>query len=283
MQILNTIKKYIKGKIKSIRLRYIRWRYTFSPDQLQAFLTNLGIKSGDVIMVHSSTKGFEAFDGKITDIIYVLKKIVGKDGTLLMPTMPFTGTAIEYAQSGKIFDVKKTPSRMGMISELFRRMPEVRRSAHPTHAVAAWGSLAEELLSEHHNCTTPCGRRSPYGRLLDVNGKILLLGTGIGVLTFFHAVEEILEEHIPISPFTEEKFVMQSKTESDKLVKIETRLFNPGVSKRRNLDVLIPELKSKGYWRESRLGTLKVVLLNANDILDVITEMSKNGKYCYEQ
>ncbi len=283
MQTLNTLKKYVKGKIKLIRLRYFRWRYAFSADQLQDFLTNLGVKSGDILMVHSSTKGFEAFNGKITDIIDVLKKIVGENGTLLMPTMPFTGTAIEYAQSGKIFDVKKTPSRMGIISELFRRMPEVRRSAHPTHAVAAWGALADELLAEHHNCTTPCGRQSPYGRLLDVNGKILLLGTGIGVLTFFHAVEEILEKHLPISPFTEEKFMMQSKTESNKLVKTETRLFNPYVSKRRNLDVLIPELKSKGYWRESKLGMLNVVLLNANDVLNVITEMSKSGKYCYEQ
>ncbi len=283
MQSLNTLKKHIKGKLKSARLRYIRWRYTFSSNQLQTLLTDLGIESGDVLMVHSSIKGFEAFDGKVTDIIFALKKVVGDDGTLLMPTIPFAGTAIEYAQSEKIFDVKKTPSRMGIISELFRRMPEVSRSVHPTHAVAACGTLADKLLAKHHDCITPCGRQSPYGRLLEVDGKILLLGTGIGVLTFFHTVEDILEKHLPISPFTEEKFIMHSKTESNELVKTETRLFNPDVSKQRNLDVLIPELKSKGEWREAKLGMLNVVLLNANGILNVITEMSKNGKYCYEQ
>ena len=282
IQILNKLKKGTKGKLKSIHLSYVRRQHAFSSSQLQDLLVTLGIENGDVLLVHSSMEGFKAFDGKITDIISVLQRSVGSDGTLLMPTMPFTGTAVEYIQLGNIFNVKKTPSRMGMISELFRRMPGVSRSIHPTHPVAAWGLHANDLLEDHYKCTTPCGRQSPYGRLLDFNGKILLLGTSVGVLTFFHTVEEILEKDFPFSPFTEKKYSLQSKTESDELVTTEMRLFNPDVSKRRNISILIPELKSKGYWRESKLGTLDVILLNANDILNVMTTMSNNGKYCYD-
>jgi len=282
MHALNKLKKIIKGKLKSIHLGYVRRQYAFSSSQLQTFLSKLGVKDGDVLLVHCSMQGFESFEGKATDIISVLKNSVGKAGTLLMPTMSFTGTAIEYVQSGGVFDVKKTPSRMGLISELFRRMPDVSRSVHPTHAVAAWGVHTKDLLLDHYKCGTPCGRQSPYGRLLDFDGKILLLGTSVGVLTFFHTVEEILEKEFPVSPFTEEKYTMECQTETGELVTTETRLFNPDVSKRRNINVLIPELKSKCAWRDSKLGTLDAILLNANDILSVVTAMSQNGKYCYD-
>ena len=279
---LKNIKKSIKGNLKFFRLSYVRSRYAFSTDQFQYFLQQLGIKNGDVLLVHSSMRGFEAFDGKVTDIISVLQKSIGAEGTLLMPTIPFMGTAIEYMQSGKIFDVRKTPSRMGMISEFFRRMPEVKRSVHPTHAVAAWGSRANDILLDHDKCETPCGRQSPYGKLLDFNGKILLLGTGIRALTFYHTLEEIFEKEIPVSPLTDEKYLMQSKIETGELVATKTRLFNPAISKRRNIDPLIPELKSKGYWRESRVGTLDAILLDANEILKVMATMCNNGQYCYD-
>ena len=279
---LKNIKKSIKGHLKFIRLGYVRRRYAFSVDQFQYFLQQLGIRNGDVLLVHSSMSGFEGFDGKVTDIISVLQKSVGTEGTLLMPTIPFMGTAIEYMQAGKIFDVRRTPSRMGMISEFFRRMPEVKRSVHPTHSVAAWGARVNDILLDHDKCETPCGRQSPYGKLLDFNGKILLLGTGIRALTFYHTLEEIFEKEIPVSPLTDKKYLMQSKTETGELVTTKTRLFNPAVSKRRNIDPLIPELKSMGYWREYRVGTLSAILLDANEILKVMMTMCSNGQYCYD-
>ena len=128
--------------------------------------------------------------------------------------MPFTGSAVEYARSHQIFDVLRTPSRMGLLTELFRRSPGVVRSVHPTHPVAVLGRPANDIVYEHYRSVTPCGVASPFGRLHERQGKILLLGTDISVLTFYHTVEELLEDSFPVSPFTKEVFHLYSKDDA---------------------------------------------------------------------
>ncbi|NJS39886.1 MAG: AAC(3) family N-acetyltransferase [Rhodobacteraceae bacterium] len=59
------------------------------------------------------------------------------------------------------FDAKRTPSEMGLLTELFRRAPGAKRSLHPTHSVTALGPLAEQLTATHHQATTPSGRGTP--------------------------------------------------------------------------------------------------------------------------
>jgi aminoglycoside 3-N-acetyltransferase len=223
-------------------LRYVRWRYRFGPEELLSFLVKLGLRNGDVVLTHISYDRFSAFTGKPTDVIDCLQRVVGNQGTLLMPTIPFTGLAVEYVREGKIFDVLRTPSQMGLVTEIFRRMPGVVRSVHPTHPVAAWGARAQEMISGHENCSTPCGRQSPYGRLLDCEGKILLLGTGIRALTFFH----------------------------------------PDISRKRNIDKLVPALKRRNALRRDTLETVEGILLEAREVLDVLLLMAEGGQYCYD-
>src|SRR5437773_1957507 len=174
------------------------------------------------------------------DIIQVLQEAVGPSGTLLMPTMPFSGTALEYVAKDKVFDVTRTPSQMGLITELFRRSPGVRRSIHPTHPVAAWGYKAKEMLEDHHLAKSPCGRQSPYGKLIEFESKILFLGTDIDVMTFFHTLEEELEPKMPFSPFTKEIFTLRCKDQDGNILVSSTRLFDPIYSRRRDLQKLVP-------------------------------------------
>jgi aminoglycoside 3-N-acetyltransferase len=72
-------------------------------------------------------------------------------------------------------------------------MPEATRSLHPTHSVAACGPLAAELIAGHELATTPCGRGTPYARLLDADGQVLLLGVGLESNTVYHTVEALSE------------------------------------------------------------------------------------------
>ena len=275
-------KRVIKGQLKSLHMRYVRWRYAFNTDQLRIFLHDLGLKNGDVVLVHSSYNKFEGYTGKPMEVIEAIQDIVGQEGTLLMPTMPFSGTAIDYIRSGKPFDVRRSPSRMGLLTELFRRMPDVVRSVHPTHPVAAWGALAQSMIADHHLCNTPCGRQSPFGKLLDHNGRILFLGTGIGVLTFLHTLEEILEPDMPFSAFTDEVFNLASTTGSGAALNTQSRLFDTSVSRKRNPSRLMPELKKSGCWREARIGNLDAILLEAQDVLETARSMAERGIYCYD-
>ena len=274
-------RRAVKGWLKRLRRTWVRRWYCYDRKDFLALLRRVGVRLGDIVIVHSSFDRFEAFNGKPTEIILALQQAVGPLGTLLMPTLPFTGTAVAYVANGGIFDVVRTPSRMGLLTELFRRSPGVVRSVHPTHPVAAWGMRSEEIIAGHHLATTPCGLGSPFTRLLEHGGKILLLGTGIEAMTFFHAVEERLEPEMPFTPFTKETFLLYSKDRDGTVLSSTTRLFAPEWSRLRNLAPLSAALRQRGAWRTARIGGLEVILLGAVDVVDACRDLAKSGVYCY--
>ena len=112
---------------------------------------------------------------------------------------------------------------------------------------------------------------------------MLLLGAPIGALTLFHTAEEMLEPQMPFSPFTSEVFRLSSRTLDGTLVETVTRLFDPAVSRRRNLAKLVPVLGRRGAWSHARLGTLDIILVDAAEVLAAaLRAMASNGQYCYD-
>jgi aminoglycoside 3-N-acetyltransferase len=279
---LKAAKGVVKRQLKAWRLRYARTFHAFTPEDLRHAVRELGVVPGDAVLVHSAYDAFAGFTGKPTDVIAMLQAAVGSEGLLLMPTMAFTGTAVDHVRNGPAFDVARTPSRMGMITELFRRTPGVVRSVHPTHPVAAWGRDAAAVVADHHRATTPCGAHSPFARLHERHGKILLLGVGIESLTFFHTVEEMLESRFPVSPFTREYFDLTSKGVGGAPVATRTRLFEPAVSRRRNLGKLGAALAQRTLVTASRLGQLDIALVTTDAVVTTVEQLADGGIYCYD-
>ncbi len=278
---VKTVKRRFKGWLNERRRRFIHLFRRFSKDEFASVLSRLGIKAGDVLLVHIAYDRFEGFEGTPTDVIKILQNAVSNSGTLLMPTIPFRGSALDYARSKQVTDLVWTPSATGLVTEVFRRMPDVKRSIHPTHPVAAWGIKTAELTRDHHLAETPCGKNSPFLKLLDVGGKMLFLGTGIGPMTFFHGVEEILEPQMPVSPFTAERFELETRDAEGNVWSTNTRLFDPRMSRRRDMHVLEPALRRNGYWKEGRVGGLNVILLESRQVLETCQQMAEHGRFCY--
>jgi len=273
----------LKALAKRTRARYIRTFYSFGPAELARVLHRVGLRPGDSTLVHSSFDAFEGFDGKPSDVIEVLKEAVGPRGLLMMPTIPFAGTAIDWVRSHPVVDLRRTPSRMGLISEIFRRSPDVIRSVHPTHPVAAWGAQAGECVAGHSRARTPCGVGSPYHGLLSSDGNVLLLGVDVNAVTLYHTAEELLESQLRVSPLTRETFTLECVAPDGQISVIETRLFDPAVSRRRNLDRLVPELKQRRAWHEATVGRLSVVLINARQVIEAVAALASRGIYCYDE
>jgi len=260
----------------------MRARYGFGRADLLRAVRDAGIQEGDAVLVHSSMKGFEGFDGTVTDILAVLKDAVGAGGTLLMPALSVSSSALEFAKSGRVFDIRTTPSQSGIITEVFRRSPGVSRSVHPTHSVTVWGKDSEWWIQDHYVACTPCGRGTPYHRLLERDGKVALLATGIAPLTFFHTAEELIEDRMPFSPFTRETYIMNCRVGGKLIPSAPMRLYDPSASGRRTLQPLEAELRSMGAWREARAGTLSVIGLKARDILTAIENLAARKVFCYK-
>src|SRR5262245_32060083 len=162
-------------------------------------LQDLGVKHGDTLMVHSAYDSFHGFSGKPIEVLEMLEDLVALEGTLLMPSMPFTGTAVDYVRSGAITDIARTPSRMGLLTEIFRRQSGTIRIVSPPHPVLARGLQAVAMIQDHETAKSPCGAGSPFEKLLEASGKILFLGTSIETMTFFHYLEERFEDRLTVS------------------------------------------------------------------------------------
>jgi aminoglycoside 3-N-acetyltransferase len=183
---------------------------------LQKDLIALGVRPGGLLLVHSSFRSLKhSFPSDIPlsrhlsrtavrdrpgegerggevggaeTVIRGLLETIGPDGTLLMPSLTFERVTPDHP----IFDIRQTPSNVGIIPETFRLRPGTVRSLHPTHSVCAAGPQAAALIEAHSADTTPCGPHSPFRAIAERNGQILFLGCGLESNTAMHAVEEIV-------------------------------------------------------------------------------------------
>ncbi len=146
----------------------------------------VGVASGDVLLVHSALRKLGPVDGGADTVIDALLDVLGPEGTLVLPT--HTWKVVNAGQP--VFHQTLTPSNVGALTNVFRQRPGVLRSLHPTHSLAAVGPRAAALLEGHACDKTPCPADGPYGRLRDWGGKILMLGVGLQACTFFHGCEE---------------------------------------------------------------------------------------------
>ena len=156
-------------------------------EKMLADLHALGIRRDGFLLVHSSYKSLGAGVESIEQVIQTLRAALGESGTLLIPTLTYSAVPVD----NRVFNLRETPSDVGAISEYFRKMPDVVRSLHPTHSVAAIGANAIPMTVNHEKDTTPVGEYSPFRKLRDVGGQLLMLGCGLKPNTSMHGVEEL--------------------------------------------------------------------------------------------
>ena len=141
------------------------------------------------------------YSGTPEELINELIAFCGSKRTLAMPTFFLGGRtydSIGYYRT-RPFDVRRTPSEMGLLTEVFRRRPGVKRSLHPTHSICALGPRTDELIGTHHLASTRTGERTPFAAMTHRNTAIVGLGVEYyRCLTHTHTAEDLMGEEFPI-------------------------------------------------------------------------------------
>ncbi|WP_435320872.1 AAC(3) family N-acetyltransferase [Haloarchaeobius sp. TZWSO28] len=155
-----------------------------SANAVRTALGDVGIDSGDTVLVHSALSGMAC---EPATLLEALLDVLGSDGTLVVPT--FTPTFRHESPDG-VFDLQESPSEVGYFTELVRRHPESTRNVDPTHSFAALGARAEEFGRLH--ARSSYDRDNVLGRLHDLAAEVLAVGLErFGRrMTFFHYVEQ---------------------------------------------------------------------------------------------
>lgn len=163
--------------------------YSIDRRKLVEAFARLGLRKGMTVCVHSALSRLGHIDGGPAAVIQALMETVTEDGCIVMPSYATLDSVAVYLDQGRVFDVRKTPSAAGALTELFRTWPGVKRSLHPTNAMAAWGKHADMLLAGHELSLTPYGDETPFGRLARMEDSyILMLETC--VLSLLHHLQE---------------------------------------------------------------------------------------------
>lgn len=168
-------------------------------DDIAEKLSDAGIVPSDILLIHSSLKSFGYVSGGPISVINAAKKSVGENGTVVFPTL----VQRDFANAYKNWDIKKSPSDVGLITETFRLLDESIRSDQATHSVAAWGKRAAELTCEHSSYGPRMGvfgdycfsYSSPWQKMYINGAKIVFMGIDMVYNTFKHFTEYMLMEY----------------------------------------------------------------------------------------
>lgn len=143
-------------------------------------LRDLGLARGMDVMVHSSLSSIGHVEGGAATVIDGLLGIIGKSGTLLMPSFNH--------RRAKVFNPLTTPTMNGAIPDAMWRRRDAVRSLHGTHAVVAIGPRAQAYCQGHLEAGV-FSQDDPVGQLIHAGGYILSLGVGHIATTAFHVAE----------------------------------------------------------------------------------------------
>jgi aminoglycoside 3-N-acetyltransferase len=228
-----------------------------SRQQITDCLTRLGVNKGDHLIVHSALASFGRIDGGAKTLIKALLDAVGPQGTIVMPA---------FGCADKVFDPEKSETGLGEVPRAFWKMPGARRSRHPLASVAAVGAKADWLVEGHENAELAHGESTPYTKLAQIGGKILLLGVDQDRNTFLHGIEE----HLRLSYLKTRPASYLSQT--GQTITKEYPFF-PGPH--RNFIGLGSWLESQGLVKKTLIGTCVTQLMPMRQMMDALLEHLK--------
>jgi aminoglycoside 3-N-acetyltransferase len=255
---------------------------SYGSDELRGCLGSLGIREGDTILCHSSFSPFSGFQGSVREIIDVLQQAVGERGNVMMVSMPYTTNTYEYLDKVKSFDIRKAPSRMGLISESFRRQKGVLRSLHPTHPVLAAGPKAPWIVADHEKALSPCGPGTPFEKLALLEGKVIFLNVRLTeTFTFIHYLEDRIKDKLPFPLYFDEPFTVPVRDFEGREHIVKTNAFSPAAIERRWPEILEKELDKRNSIRRARIGNSKLLLVTTRDAIECVDEMTRGGRFFY--
>lgn len=175
-------------------------------DFREILATSLNLGEGDLVYVHSGMDGLN-LEFPFYRILFLIREVIGASGTVLFPTYPnHRISSYEYLRQERVFDVRRTPSYTGILTEFARRQRGAVRSLHPTKSVCAIGPAAAEITATHHLSPYPYDTCSPYFKLIAGGGKIVGLGATTNYISFGYCVDDAWKEKFPVRVYHDEIF-----------------------------------------------------------------------------
>jgi len=177
------------------------------PDELTACFRMIGLGEGDRVVMYASFSGVGVVEGGAAMVLHRLLRLLGKKGTLLMPT--FTSITRHsfahdnFTKAGCWCDGRESrhlpfiselqpDKELGEVSHRLCSWPASRRSNHPAYSFAAVGNDSDELV-RRYSLTDPL---QPVREFLKQNPFVLTVGVGLESVS---AIQVANQQRVPAS------------------------------------------------------------------------------------
>lgn len=245
-------------------------------------------------MVHASADAFRVKDpheGTLAGpmsalaVLRLLLGRIGDSGTICMPTHPLytgdRGFLEDKSDLRLLYRPSRTPSSVGILSELFRRDGGTRRSLHPLCSLAARGPRAEELLAGNldGDAPLPHGVQSGYHRFCQMGGTVF--GLGVRLLPFatvLHCAEEAADTNWQVADFFRLR-TFQVEFEPGDVREVRVRERRPEFVRALALGRLRRDALAEGVLRESQVDGVPVDVLDAKGLFELMIARQASGPY----
>lgn len=250
-------------------------------DFTKILAVDLGLAAGDLVYVHSGMDGLNlAFP--FYRILFLIQKVIGPSGTVLFPTYPnHRMSSYEYLRQGKVFDVRRTPSYTGILTEFARRQRGAVRSLHPTKSVCAIGPVAKEITATHHLSRYPYDTCSPYYKLIEGGGRIIGLGATTNYISFGYCVDDALKEKFPVRVYHDEVFAAPCINYEGERVIVETYAHDMSTTVHPDMPVFMRTYISAAACRDLNIRGMKFFRASAPKLFQEMMSLAERDIIAY--
>jgi aminoglycoside 3-N-acetyltransferase len=178
----------------------------YARSQLIESLRHLGLNSETIVMVHASVRSVGEIYGGPDEIHRAVEEAVQPGGTVMMYVgcpdgFDDVGRGV-YAATEEAEIVAHQPAfdpqtarasrNFGALAEFFRSFSGTISSASASGRIAARGARAAWLIADQP-WNYAYGRGSPFEKLCEAGGRLLLLGSDHDEVTLLHYAEHVAE------------------------------------------------------------------------------------------
>lgn len=187
-----------------------------------------------------------------------------------------------YGQDERYFDLEKTKSAAGVLSECFRKYPGTIRSCFPKFSMCGYGKYAECILSKHSSSIYQFDEYSPYSiAVKNYNAKVLLVGMGKEnhKISVFHCASYASKDSVDYYKkcYSQKKSACVISDNKQYCVDYIDRM--PGYNNNKRVFRKLFKKTPKKFVNKDRL---KLTLFNSKDAYDIAWEFCKNGGRIYK-
>jgi len=248
-----------------------------------------GVNKGDILIVHSSMQKLSCTGAKPSEVIDMLLRIVGDDGTLVMPAIPkykeaaslasgIDRISVDLSEEIWTYDVKKTPPWTGAIPYKLMKTEGARRGRHPLNTVVAKGRHVDEMFARELKTpqSLPCGPDSPWAYCAKHNAKIVALGVDLAhSLTMIHVAEDCYESEWPVNNwYRNRKFLVVDKGEEQT---VEVRERHPKWAMHYSERKLDHDLAKNKISFKSTVGNIAITSVGSEALLTFLNCRKSKG------